>query len=219
MIFNRQLKTQMSNDNLIMSKLLSNAFKSVKYQLITPPIYDYARSSSQKARCRLSLYSMNTAILDYLLLSKLDKAAKLTIKNLHKNLVYVICHADPEVLENIDNLIFNSEVILEVREKMIATKKNYPFSKRDLLEGYIINRIHAYHYAVSLKIKLISNASSSKESINLKDFPITKLFCKDSFSNKIINISEFSTKFSYNIARKSLQLFSNEVEEILTMHR
>lgn len=214
MIFNKQLKAQESNDNLIMSKLLSNAFKSVRYQLKTPPINYFARSSSQKARCRLSLYSMNTAILDYLLLSKLDENANLYVQNLHKNLVEIICHADPEVLENIENLILNTKLLLEIREKMIASNKKFSFSKRDILESYLINRIHAYHYAINLKMKFFSNSSSKNEVLNLKNYPITKLFCDDSFNNDLGNISEFSTKFSYNIAIKSIQLFSGEVEEI-----
>lgn len=214
MIFKKRFKAQVGNDNLIMSKLLSNAFKSVKYQLNTPPINYFARSSSQKARCRLSLYSMNTAILDYLLFSKLDENANLYVKNLHNNLIEIICHADPEVLENIENLILNEELLLEIREKMLASNKKYSFSKRELLENYLINRIHAYHYAVSMKMKFYSNSRSKHEFLNLKNYPITKLFCDDSFSNDLWNISEFSTKFSYNIAIKSIQLFSDEVEEI-----
>jgi len=214
MNFNGHLNTQISSDERVMSELLGNAFRSVQQQMRLSPLRNYSYSSANNARFRLNLYAMNTGFLEYFLTSKLKANSKLYIYDLRKHLIEIICHADPEVVENLEQLILDKELISKLVVNTISDDEYKILSKKELLKGYLLNRIKEYHYSVGLKLKLMSSSDSNKIKPNLIAYPITKVFTEDVFGADHKNSYEFQTKFSYNICMKCLNLFSEEVEEI-----
>jgi hypothetical protein len=216
MFFRKQYEARVGKDEMIMSELLSNAFRSVQYQIKASPLCDCLNSSDNRARCRLNLYAMNIGILNYFLVSKLNKNAKFYVHNLGENLVKTICHADPQVVENIKELILDEELISRLIDRTQLSQNYNIISKKDLLQSYISYRVKEYNYAIGLKIKLLNKSDSKNGRPYFTDYPVTKIFSQDYLGrDKNVN-SDFSVKFAHNISMRSINLFSEEIDELFS---
>lgn len=216
MFFRKEYQARVGKNEMIMSELLSNAFRSVQHQIKVPPLCNYSRSLNNKARCRLNLYAMNIGILDYLLISNLEANAKMYITTLQNRLVETICQADSQVVENIEELILDKKLISNLVDISINEIKYGILSKKNLLDSYIFNRIKEYNYAIDLKVKLMSKSDLNAGKTYLTNCPVTKVFTQDFLGTDYKGSSEFSTLFTKNISIKSLNLFSKLIDEILS---
>lgn len=215
MFFRKQFEARVGKNEMIMTELLSNAFRSVQHQVKETPLCDYLHLPRKMARCRLNLYAMNNSILNYFLISNLKKKSQQYVNKLHVNLVETICSADPMVVENIKDLIIDKKLIsILINDDMLKDKFKI-LSKKDLLSKYILNRSKEYHYAINIKTKLISKYGYDKVQPYLTGFPVTNVFVKDFLGDEYKDDSEFVIKFSHNISMRSLSLFSQEIDEIL----
>ncbi len=217
MIFKKKLPVNYRSDEKINSELLINAYKSVRNQIMVPPLNYYRDLYKQQARIRLNLYSVNTGIIDYLINDKIGTKAKPYINNLHINLLEIICQADVEVIENIEELILDKKFVSNLFEKFVFEGKGGKISKKELLNSYLMNRVKEYYYAVSLTLKLMQKSNGTKEKSSLKSCPITQIFCND-FGNRKINLNnQFSTQFTYNIALSGIKIFSENIDKIFNL--
>lgn len=206
-MFNSNFKnSSIKKEDRILADLLSNAFRSVKHQMLQSPLNDFSSSQINSPRCRLNLYAMNSGILDYFIKSKYGNSTRSLIHNFRHQLVELICHADPAVFENIEKLILDNQLISNLCND--GFEENYRvLSKNELLKGFILFKIKQYHYAVELNIKLLSN--------NTNEFDkVTEIFVKDVLGGLGSSTYDFSTQFTYNISRKTQQLFYDEIERI-----
>ena len=197
-----------------MSELLSNTFRSVQHQVKAQPLCNCLNSSEKWARCRLNLYAMNIGIFDYFLVVKLKSNAKQYIVKLQNNLVETICSADPQVVENIKELILDKNLLSNLIDRNLYDEKYRILSKKELLSRYLSSRIKEYHYSIELKLKLMSKYDSDEDRTYLIDYPVTKVFKKDFLGVTSKTKSEFSTAFSHNISMRSINFFSEEVDEL-----
>ena len=216
MFFRKEYEARVGKNEMIMSELLSNAFRSVQHQVKAPPLCNCLYSSANKGRCRLNLYAMNIGILDYILVSNLKTNAKLYVGTLQKQLVETICHADPYVVENVEFLILDKNLIASLVDRTMNDLKFKILSKKGLLNGYILNRIKEYNYAINLKLKLMSKSDLNTVKPYLLEYPVTKVFSQDFLGADYKSSSDFSISFAHNISIKSLNLFSAVVDEILS---
>ena len=131
-------------------------------------------------------------------------------------MIETICHADSCVVENIEELILDKKLISSLVDRSMNEMQFRILSKRDLLNGYLLNRIKEYNYAINLKIKLNSNTDLNTVKPYLRDYPITKVFAQDSLGTDYKESSDFSISFARNISIKSLNLFSTVIDEILS---
>ena len=217
MIFKKKISSHLKKDEKINSELLINAYKSVRNQVLISPLNYHSVSYKQRARCRLNLYAVNTGIIDYLMNDKIGTKAKPYINDLHKNLVDIICQADIEVIENINELILDNYFISSLTEKFVFEGKAGKVSKNELLSYYLMNRVKEYYYAVSLTLTLMQKSNSANEKSSLKSCPITQIFCKDFISSRMIANNLFQTQFTYNIAFAGIKIFSENIDKIFDL--
>ncbi len=214
MLFRQQYEARVGKYEMIMSELLSNAFRSVQYQCNVLPLSSYLNTQKNRARCRLNLYSMNLGILNYVLVSKLKGEAKPYISKLRKNLVETICHADSQVVEHIEELILDKNLITTLISNTVYNGAYKVRSKKEILNSYMLNRLKEYHYALELKLKIISKANSNSDKPYFTVYPVSKLFADDFFDREEKSDIQFSIEFSRNVCMKSYKMFSDEINEL-----
>ena len=214
MLFRQQYETRVGKYEMIMSELLSNAFRSVQYQSKVLPLNNYLTTQKNRARCRLNLYAMNLGILNYILVTKLQGNAKPYVGKLRINLVETICHADSQVVENVEELILDKNMISALISKTIYDGAYKVRSKKEILNSYLLNRLKEYHYALELKLKLMSKANSNSTQPYFTVYPVTKLFADDFLGEEVNCGTEFSIEFSRNVCMKSVNMFSDEINEL-----
>jgi hypothetical protein len=198
--------SSIKKEDRILADLLSNAFRSVQHQMLQSPLNDLSSPPINRSRCRLNLYAMNSGILEYFIKSKYGNSTRSFVYNFRHQLVELICHADPAVYENIEKLILDNQLISNLCSD--GFEENYRvLSKNELLKGFILFKIKQYNYAVELNLKLLST--------NQNEFDkVTEIFVKDLFGERDNSNYDFSTQFTYNISRKTQQLFYDEIERI-----
>ena len=217
MIFKKKISTHFKKDEKINSELLINAYKSVRNQISIPPLNYFSASYKKRARCRLNLYALNTGIIDYLINDKIGNKGNPYINNLHKNLLEIICQADVEVNENIEELILDRNFISNLFEKSVFEGNAGRVSKTELLNNYLMSRIKEYYYAVSLTLKLMQKSNGKTEKSSLKSCPITEIFCKDFDNGRISINNQFPTQFTYNIALRGIKIFSVSIDDMFNL--
>lgn len=214
MLFKQEYEARVGKYEMIMTELLSNAFRSIQYQSKVLPLSNYLNTQKNRARCRLNLYAMNLGILNYVLVTKLKGNAKPYIGKLRTNLVETICHADSQVVENIEELILDKNLISALISKNIYNGSYKVRSKKEILNNYLLNRLKEYHYALELKLNLMSKTSSNSDKPYFTVYPVTKLFADDFLGSGVNCGVEFSIEFSRNVCMKTLKMFSDEINEL-----
>jgi len=214
--FGKFFKSKEDKAYRIMIDFIGNAFHSVKDQMNLEPLCKTKYSSINKARCRLCLYSMNSGILSWLIVSRMGAQGKEYVHDFHKLLTDVIIVKDPEIVNKIEDLVLDKAVLENIKTKIsniITNRLDSRSFKNVLFGGYLLNRIMAYHNAVDENISTMVNANP----LNPDSFPdqVTKVFVRDFFGTDYMSNYEFSVEFTLNISMNSFMIFSEEVERIL----